>query len=245
RAAVKPSDELLRESETCYKVLAFRVQTPKLSSYHLSGISEKRSSSFRLTLFSSPTMASPASRRSTASNSLILIESQGAIHSSTIITDTIKDWVRNVSPEQTSIVLKECESAAEKTDTWDEVVVQPRITNPERISSSGGNQPMITADFTIPMFQTRMRASNQVQLEFIAQGQGRWKENLGRGYLKIFASLNSGILSSSGSPYIEKDGSLVGTLEAILLMAEKPRKQNSTKRVAKAIPRKGGYSDNG
>ncbi|KAJ3784268.1 hypothetical protein GGU10DRAFT_435377 [Lentinula aff. detonsa] len=373
-------------------------------------------------------MASPASRRSTASNSLIqLIESQGDFHSSTIITDVIKDLVRNVSsPERTSIILKECASAAKKynedlsyiiqqksshppydsplfqvimrtsvtdrvsldilllfleyassneadlnvadirhvcivkddqplfeyikakifvsvdivylsrTNARDEVVVQPRITNPERISSSGGNQPMFTADFTIPMFQTRMRGSNQVKLEFIAQGRmwclafhksvlqavvprkslalsrlwrrdrsnadspamyydwqislsltdnseltpvqalltfsssthspggkdvfelelstgqgkhlvskvsysyikGVRKEDLGNGCLKIFASLNSGILSSSGSPYIEEDGSLVGTLEAILTMAEKPRKQKSMKRVAKATLKK-------
>ncbi|KAJ3893528.1 hypothetical protein GG344DRAFT_74885 [Lentinula edodes] len=221
------------------------------------------------------------------------------------------------------------------------VVVQPRITNPSRVSSSNRHQPAFTAILTIPMFQMRIRGLNKVNLEFIAQGRmwcltfrkaihdpqsskkkksfslwrrtrmntesaaDNWQIGLSltdqsestpvqatitflpstwstvatalRGGLKdsqlknkdeveielstkpgerlvsephsaqsesrvkvvkgqtqgIYASLDSGILSSSGSIYIEEDGSLIVILEAILAMTVQPSKQKSVKKVQK------------
>ncbi|KAF8832715.1 hypothetical protein HHX47_DHR1001749 [Lentinula edodes] len=223
------------------------------------------------------------------------------------------------------------------TGLQDTVVVQPRITNPSRVSSSNRHQPAFTAILTIPMFQMRIRGLNKVNLEFIAQGRmwcltfrkaiynpqtskkkksfSLWRRTrrntepaadtwqiglsltdqsestpvqatitflpstrssaatavrggLGDSQLKdkdeveielstkpgeylvsgpnysrvqvvkgqthgIYASLDSGILSSSGSIYIEEDGSLIVILEAILAMTVKPSKQKSVKKVQK------------
>ncbi|KAJ3864405.1 hypothetical protein EV359DRAFT_81447 [Lentinula novae-zelandiae] len=227
------------------------------------------------------------------------------------------------------------------TGLQDIVLVQPRITNPLRVSSSNRHQPAFTANLIIPMFQIRMRGLNEVKLEFIAQGRmwcltfrkaihdpqsskkkksfslwrrtrmntesaaDNWQIGLSltdqsestpvqatitflpstwstvatalRGGLKdsqlknkdeveielstkpgerlvsepdsariesrvkavkgqtqgIYASLDSGILSSSGSIYIEEDGSLIVILEAILAMTVKPSKPKSVKNVQK------------